>query len=266
MKVIFLGDVVGEPGRDVVHAAIPALKQQYSPDFFVVNGENSAGGNGITPKLSIDLMRAGADVVTLGDHTWDQKEINSYFDTEPRLLRPVNYPPGTPGCGSVVVSGNGKKLGVVNALGRTFMGPQTDNPFLIVEQEVSKLRTETNCILVDFHCEATSEKIAMGRALDGKVSLVVGTHTHVQTADDQIFPGGTAYLTDAGFTGPHESVIGRDIDSVLLKYRTLLPGRFYIARKGLQADGVYVEIDENTGHATKIERIQWKMDSPYEHC
>jgi 2',3'-cyclic-nucleotide 2'-phosphodiesterase len=263
MKVIFLGDVVGEPGRDVVRAAFPALKEQYAPDFFIVNGENAAGGNGITPKLCIDLMRAGADVVTLGDHSWDQKEVLSYVDTEPRLLRPINYPPGTPGFGSVVVSGNGKKLGVISALGRTFMGPQVDNPFLVIEGEVSKLRTETPCIFVDFHCEATSEKIAMGRAMDGKVSAVVGTHTHVQTADEQIFPGGTAFLTDAGFTGPHESVIGRDIDSVLQKYRTLLPNRFYIARGGLQADGVFVEIDENTGHALKIERIQWKMASPY---
>lgn len=263
MKVIFLGDVVGEPGRDVIRAAIPALKEQYAPDFFIVNGENSAGGNGITPKLCIDLMRAGADVVTLGDHTWDQKEILSYVDTEPRLLRPINYPPGTPGFGSVVVSGNGKKLGVMCALGRTFMGPQTDNPFLVAEGEIAKLRAETQCIFVDFHCEATSEKIAFGRALDGKVSVVVGTHTHVQTADDQIFPGGTGYLTDAGFTGPHESVIGRDIDSVLLKYRTLLPGRFYIARGGLQADGLYAEIDDITGHALKLERIQWKMSSPY---
>jgi metallophosphoesterase (TIGR00282 family) len=259
MKLIFLGDVVGEPGRDVVRFAIPVLRERYQPDFFVVNGENAAGGNGITPKLAIELMRAGADVVTLGDHTWDQREIVSYFATEPRLLRPFNFPAGTPGGGSIVVGGNGHKLGVINALGRTFMGPQVDNPFLLINAEIELLKRETSCILVDFHAEATSEKIAFGRALDGLATLVVGTHTHVQTADDQIFPGGTAYLTDAGFCGPHESVIGRDISSVLQKYRTLLPNKFYIAREGLQADGVFVEADSATGRAIRIERIQEKI-------
>ena len=260
MKFVFLGDVVGEPGRDSVRAAIGLLREKYAPDFFIVNGENAAGGNGITPKLAIELMRAGADVVTLGDHTWDQREILPFFATEPRLLRPLNFPPGTPGAGSIVVEGNGFKLGVINLLGRTFMGPQVDNPFLLIEPEIEKLKREAACILIDFHAEATSEKIALGRAVDGLATLVVGTHTHVQTADDQIFPGGTAYLTDAGFCGPHESVIGRDIPSVLQKYRTLMPNKFYIARGGLQADGVYVEADPHTGHALKIERIQQKID------
>lgn len=259
MKLIFLGDVVGEPGRDAVRAAIPLLRERFQPDFFVVNGENAAGGNGITPKLAIELMRAGADVVTLGDHAWDQREIVPYFATEPRLLRPLNFPAGTPGGGSVVVGGNGQKLGVINLLGRTFMGPQVDNPFLLIEAEIEKLKQETSCIMVDFHAEATSEKIAFGRALDGLVTLVVGTHTHVQTADDQIFPGGTAYLTDAGFSGPHESVIGRDIASVLQKYRTLMPNKFYIAREGLQTDGVFVEADPASGRALRIERIQQKV-------
>jgi len=259
MKFIFLGDVVGEPGRDVVRLAIPILRERYQPDFFVVNGENAAGGNGITPKLAIELMRAGADVVTLGDHTWDQREILPFFDQEPRLLRPLNFPAGTPGAGSVVVGGNGQKLGVINLLGRTFMGPQVDNPFLLIDAEIEKLKRETSCILIDFHAEATSEKIAFGRAVDGHATLVVGTHTHVQTADDQIFPGGTAYLTDAGFCGPHESVIGRDISSVLQKYRTLLPNKFYIARGGLQADGIFVEADAATGRAIRVERIQEKI-------
>ncbi len=262
MKFIFLGDVVGEPGRDTIRAAIPLLREQYAPDFFVVNGENAAGGNGITPKLAIELMRAGADVVTLGDHAWDQRDILPYFATEPRLVRPANFPAGTPGAGSVVVSGNGHKLGVLNLLGRTFMGPQVDNPFLMLEAEVAKLKAEgAECILIDFHAEATSEKIAFGRAADGLATLVVGTHTHVQTADDRILPGGTAYLTDAGFSGPHESVIGRDIPSVLQKYRTLLPNKFYIAREGLQADGVFVEADPATGKALRIERIQQKIEA-----
>jgi metallophosphoesterase (TIGR00282 family) len=204
-------------------------------------------------------MRCGADVVTLGDHAWDQREIVPFFAQEPRLIRPLNFPEGSPGAGSVVVTGNGQKLAVVNVLGRTFMGPQVDNPFLLVPPLLEKLRQETPCILVDFHCEATSEKIAFGRALDGLASVVIGTHTHVQTADDQIFPGGTAYLTDAGFSGPHESVIGRDIPSVLQKYRTLLPNKFYIAKGGLQADGLFVELDEATGRAIRLERIQQKV-------
>jgi metallophosphoesterase (TIGR00282 family) len=261
MKFIFLGDVVGEPGRDVVRAAIPLLREAYAPDFFIVNGENAAGGNGITPKLAIELMRAGADVVTLGDHAWDQRDIVPFFATEPRLIRPGNFPAGTPGAGSVVVSGNGHKLGVINLLGRTFMGPQVDNPFLMIEAEIERLKQETPCIMIDFHAEATSEKIAFGRAVDGLATLVVGTHTHVQTADDCILPGGTAYLTDAGFCGPHESVIGRDIPSVLQKYRTLLPNKFYIAREGLQADGVFVEADPVTGRALRVERIQRKIDA-----
>jgi metallophosphoesterase (TIGR00282 family) len=259
MKLIFLGDVVGEPGRDTIRAAIPLLREKYKPDFFVVNGENAAGGNGITPRLAVDLMRAGADVITLGDHAWDQREIVPYFATEPRLIRPLNFPAGTPGYGSVVVEGNGFRLGVLNMLGRTFMGPQVDNPFLLAQAEIEKLKRETSCVMVDFHCEATSEKIAMGRALDGLVTLVVGTHTHVQTADDCILPNGTAYLTDVGFSGGHESVIGRDIDSVIQKYRTLLPNKFYIARNGLQADGVFVEADPHTGRALRIERIQQKV-------
>lgn len=260
MKIAFFGDVVGEPGRETFKAAVAAIKERHQPDFVIVNGENSAGGNGITSRISIDLMRYGADVITLGDHAWDQRDTPEYINTEPRLIRPLNFPAGTPGYGSVVVSANGKKLGVINALGRTFMGPQVENPFLLVEKEVTKLREETPCIFVDFHCEATSEKIAMGRMLDGTVSAVVGTHTHVQTADDTILPSGTAYLTDAGFTGPHDSVIGRDVQSVLHKYRTLMPCRFHISKKGLQADGVLIECDDASGQARFIERFQWKMD------
>lgn len=258
MRVMFFGDVVGEPGREAFRRAIEALKTEHRPDFIVVNGENAAGGRGITPKIAIELMRYGADVITLGDHAWDQREILDHFATEPRLIRPYNFPPGSPGEGAVVVSGNGKKLGVLNALGNTFMGPAVANPFLSIKEEVAKLKEETPCVLLDFHAEATSEKIAMGRFLDGAASLVVGTHTHVQTADDAILPEGTAYLTDAGYTGGHDSVIGRDVGSVLQKYQTLLPNRFHIAKGGLQADGVMVDLDATTGRATAIQRIQWK--------
>lgn len=259
MKIIFLGDVVGEPGRDTVKMVVPKLREIYAPDFFIVNGENAAGGRGITPKLAYDLMRAGSDVVTLGDHAWDNKEVMPFFDQEPRLLRPYNYPEGTPGQGSIIVEGNGKKLAVLNIQGRTFMNPLVENPFTVTEKEIRRLRLETTCIIVDFHAEATSEKLAFGRCVNGQVSAVVGTHTHVQTADEQIFSGGTAYITDVGFCGPHESIIGRDTESVLRKYRTLLPGKFYIAKDGLQADGVFIECDDATGKAIKIERIQQRI-------
>ncbi len=243
----------------MVRAAIADLKTTHQPDFFIINGENAAGGNGITPRLCYELMRAGADVITLGDHAWDQREILDFIDSEPRLIRPLNFPQGTPGKGSIVVSSNGKKLAVINLLGRAFINAAVDNPFLLIGPELERLRAETPCIFIDFHAEATSEKIAFGHAVDGQVTAVVGTHTHVQTADEKILSGGTAYLTDAGFCGPHHSVIGRDIASILHRYRTLLPQRAHVATGGLQADGVFIECDDASGRALKIERLQWKL-------
>ncbi len=259
LTVIFLGDVVGEPGREVIKRSIPILKEKYTPDFIVINGENAAGGQGITGRLTYELLRAGVDVITLGDHVWDQKEIMNFIQQEPRLLRPANFPPGAPGAGHIVVSGNGKKIGVACALGRTFMGPEVDNPFLIVPPILDEIKNETRAILVDFHAETTSEKIAFGRAMDGLASVVVGTHTHVQTADEKILPKGTAYITDVGFCGGHDSVIGRDVDSVIAKYRTSLPNKFHIATKDLQADGFCVRIDEETGKAIFCERFQYPV-------
>ncbi|WP_202214687.1 TIGR00282 family metallophosphoesterase [Methylacidimicrobium sp. AP8] len=256
MKVLFLGDVVGEAGREVVRIAVARLRQERTIDFVVANGENAAGGSGITPKITYELLRYGVDVITLGDHAWDQREIIPFMADEPRLLRPLNYPPNTPGSGSIVVQGNGKKLGVICVLGRTFMTPQTDNPFLAIRPALEAMRRETPCILVDFHSEATSEKIAFGRYLDGQVSAVLGTHTHVQTADGTILPGGTAYLTDVGFCGAHDSVIGRDAHSVIQRYVTLLPQRFGLATKGLQADGVLLTLEDSSGRATALEPIQ----------
>ncbi len=256
MRVIFLGDVVGEPGRDAVKAALPGLREKFSPDFIVVNGENSAGGHGITPRLVYELLRCKIDVVTLGDHTWDQREILPFFDEEPRLIRPFNFPAGCPGLGWVVVSGNGKKLGVVNAMGRTFMAAPVDNPMTGLPTILELVRQEAHCILVDFHAETTSEKIAFGHAFDGQVSAVVGTHTHVQTADEKILPGGTAYITDTGFCGGHDGVIGRDKEPILERYRTLMPVRMTVTGKQPQVDGVFIEIDESTGKALRIERIQ----------
>lgn len=251
-----MGDVVGEPGRKAVIARLAALKEQESIDFIVVNGENAAGGRGITSKISIDLLRAGAAVITTGDHVWDQREIVDYFPTEPRLLRPVNYPKGAPGFGSVVLDTPKGKIGVINAQGRVFMNPPLESPLEGVEKAVESMRDEgVRVIMVDFHAEATSEKIAMGRAMDGKVSLVVGTHTHVQTSDEQIFPGGTAYLTDAGMCGPAESVLGREIASVVWRLRTGMPTRFPVAKGPVRICGVIVGVDEQSGKAMEVKRV-----------
>tara|TARA_B100001057_G_scaffold205319_1_gene206029 strand:+ start:1687 stop:2529 length:843 start_codon:yes stop_codon:yes gene_type:complete len=256
IRILFLGDVVGEPGRKAVIARLAALKEQESIDFIVVNGENAAGGRGITSKISIDLLRAGAAVITTGDHVWDQREIVDYFPTEPRLLRPVNYPKGAPGSGSVVLDTPKGKIGVINAQGRVFMNPPLESPLEGVEKAVESMRDEgVRVIMLDFHAEATSEKIAMGRAMDGKVSLVVGTHTHVQTSDEQIFPGGTAYLTDAGMCGPAESVLGREIASVVWRLRTGMPTRFPVAKGPVRICGVIVGVDEQSGKAMEVKRV-----------
>ena len=255
LRILFLGDIMGEPGRKAVIGNLAAFKAEREIDFVIVNGENSAGGRGITPKISIDLLRAGAAVITTGDHIWDQAEIVSYFETEPRLLRPLNYPPNTPGAGSVVLETKKGKVAVVNVQGRTFMKHDLENPFLAVEAEVERLRQETPVIFVDFHAETTSEKVAMGRFLDGRVSAVIGTHTHVQTADEQVFPGGTAFLCDAGMCGPVESVIGSQIDLVLKRFTTSMPAKFYVAKGEAQLSGAIVEIDESTGMALAIERV-----------
>lgn len=256
IRILFLGDVVGEPGRKAVIEQLPVLKQQHGIDFIIVNGENAAGGRGITPKITIDLLRAGAAVVTTGDHVWDQQEIVDYFPTEPRLLRPLNYPRDTPGRGSVVLDTAKGKVAVVQVQGRSFMQPPLENPFIAVEEEVARLRQAgVKVIVVEIHAETTSEKIAMGRMLDGKVSLVVGTHTHVQTADDAIFPGGTGYLTDAGMCGPEASILGRNIESVVWRFRTNMPTRFPVAKGAVRLCGVMIDANPESGSCTKIEKV-----------
>lgn len=256
IRILFLGDVVGEPGRKAVIEQLPLLKQSEGLDFCIVNGENSAGGKGITPKIAIDLLRAGAAVITTGDHVWDQQEIVDYFPTEPRLLRPLNYPEGTPGAGSVVLETAKGRIGVIQAQGRSFIQPPLENPYLAVEKEAERLRANgVKIIVLDFHAETTSEKIAMGRMLDGKVSLVVGTHTHVQTADENIFPGGTGYLTDAGMCGPEESVLGRSIESVVWRFKSGMPTRFPIAKGPVRLCGVIVDVDAETGTCLAIRRL-----------
>ena len=255
LRLLFFGDVMGEPGRKAVLEWLPVLKKELAADFVIVNGENSAAGRGITPKLAIGFLRAGAAVVTSGDHIWDQKEIEPYLADEPRMLRPLNYPDGVPGAGSVVLETDKGKVAVVNALGRVFMGPQVDNPFPLLAQKVAELRAETPIIFVDFHAEATSEKVAMGWFLDGKVSAVVGTHTHVPTADERVLPGGTAYLSDAGMCGPLNSVIGSRIEPVLGRFLNAMPTRFGVANGPVRVNAVWIDVDPTTGKALAIERV-----------
>jgi metallophosphoesterase (TIGR00282 family) len=255
LTVLFLGDIVGAPGRNAVVARLPELKEKHALDFIIVNGENAAGGRGITGKITIELLRAGASVVTTGDHIWDQKEIIQFLDLEPRLLRPLNYPDGAPGNGSIVLETAKGKIGVINVQARTFMQPILENPFRAVQAAVTKMRQETANIIVDAHGETTSEKIALARFLDGKVSAVIGTHTHVQTADEQIFPGGTAFLCDAGMCGPINSILGRAIEPIMNRFISNLPASFPVATGEVRLRGALIEIDETTGRALRIMRL-----------
>ena len=267
MNLLFIGDIVGQPGRRAVKELLPKLRERHALDFVVANGENSAGGSGITPRIAEEIFAAGVDVITTGDHLWDQKEVMELLANEKRFLRPLNYPPGTPGQGSAVFeTPNSKlqtrnKIGVLNLQGRTFM-PPLENPFLTGLDEIKKLREQTKIIFVDFHAEATSEKIAFARMVDGQVSAVVGTHTHVQTADEQIFPGGTAYLTDAGFTGPHESVLGREIAPIIQRFLTNMPQRFEVAKDRVILHGIVIEIHEADGKSLKVQRVAEHLTNP----
>lgn len=255
LTILFLGDIVGEPGRSAVIARLPELKQEHAIDFIIVNGENAAGGRGITPRITIDLLRAGVSVVTTGDHIWDQKDIIPFIDTEPRLLRPINYPRGAPGSGAIVLETAKGKVGVINVQARTFMQPILENPFEAIDLAVTRMRDETRVIFVDAHGETTSEKIALGRFLDGRVSAVIGTHTHVQTADEQIFSGGTAFLCDAGMCGPSESILGRAIDPIVRRFISNLPAPFPVAKGEVRICGALVIVDKTSGRALSITRI-----------
>jgi 2',3'-cyclic-nucleotide 2'-phosphodiesterase len=258
--MLFIGDIVGQPGRSAVKTLLPALRSRHAVDFVVANGENSAGGSGITPKTAEEIFSAGVDVITSGDHLWDQKEVMDLLANERRFLRPMNYPADVPGRGSGLFQLNSPgiktvQIAVLNMQGRTFIMPALENPFVLALEEVKQLRQKTKIIFVDFHAEATSEKIAFGRMLDGQVSAVVGTHTHVQTADEQIFPAGTAYLTDVGFTGPHDSVLGRETEPVVRRFLTSIPQRFEVAKGHVRLQGALIEIDESSGKAINIQRI-----------
>ncbi|MDQ6764946.1 MAG: TIGR00282 family metallophosphoesterase [Verrucomicrobiota bacterium] len=262
LTILFLGDIVGEPGRSAVIARLPELKREHSVDFVIVNGENAAAGRGITAKITIDLLRAGVSVVTTGDHVWDQKDIVPFIVTEPRLLRPINYPTGAPGAGSIVLETAKGKVGVISVQARTFMQPILENPFEALGHEVARMREETPIIFVDAHGETTSEKIALGRFLDGRVSAVIGTHTHVQTADEQIFPGGTAFLCDAGMCGPAESILGRAIDPIVARFISNLPAPFPVAKGKVRLCGAVISIDETTGRAVAIKRVNELVEPP----
>ena len=257
MNIVFIGDVVGKPGRRILARMLPALRREVGADLAIANGENSAGGFGITPETLDDLLAAGVDVVTGGNHTWQAREIYTLLDSHPRILRPANYPPGTPGRGSGVFRSSGPTPGavaVLNLEGRVFMQP-LESPFEVGRDEAERLRQEASVIIVDMHAEATSEKIALGWYLDGRVSAVIGTHTHVQTADERILPEGTAFISDAGMTGPRDSVIGMGRDEVLQRFLTLLPARFDVAAGPAQLNAVVVEVDDQTGRARRIQRV-----------
>jgi 2',3'-cyclic-nucleotide 2'-phosphodiesterase len=255
VKLLFIADIVGQPGRRAVKELVPPLRQQHGLDLVVANGENSAGGSGITMKTAEEIFAAGVDIITCGDHLWDQKEVMGLLEGERRFVRPLNYPPGTPGQGSTLFQAPGlPPVAVLNLQGRTFM-PPLENPFHAALAEVERLRQTTTIIFVDFHAEATSEKIALARMLDGRVSAVIGTHTHVQTADEQIFPGGTAFLADGGFTGPHESVLGREIEPIIRRFMTNMPQKFDVAKQRVLLQGAVLEIDQHTGLAKAIQRV-----------
>lgn len=259
MKILFIGDIVGRPGREAVKGLLPGLKKEFNLDFVIANAENAAGGSGITPKVANELFDYGVDVLTSGDHIWKKSAIFEIIDKEERILRPVNLPPGAPGRGHALFkTQSGATLGVINVQGRVFM-EALECPFRSSRWAVEALIPQTKVIIVDIHAEATSEKIALGWYLDGKASAILGTHTHVQTADERVLPQGSAFITDVGMAGPIDSVIGRRIEDVLSRFITAIPTRFEVADENIQLQGVVLDIDEHTGKAKSILRTQRRL-------
>ena len=260
LRLLFLGDIVGRPGRNLIRDGLPALIEHFRVDLVVANAENAAAGRGITREIGDQLLGWGVDVMTSGNHIWAQKETMNYIGTEARLLRPANFPSGVPGNGSYLArTASGRPVGVINVMGRVFM-LSIDDPFTRALAEIEALQARTRVILVDFHAEATSEKVAMGWHLDGKVTAVIGTHTHVQTADEQILPGGTAYLTDAGMTGPHDGVIGVEKQAVVDKFLRGMPVRMETAAGNPRLNGILIAADEATGKALAVRRLSFSAD------
>lgn len=262
MKILFIGDVVGRCGRVCVGECVPELRRREAIDFVVANGENAAGGLGATPKVIAELLNKGVDAITLGNHTWRKKELAVALDKQERVVRPANYPPGVPGRGAALIEvANGCRVGLVNLIGRVYMDP-TECPFAVGERLVDQLRAQTPVVLVDFHAEATSEKVAMGWHLDGRCTAVIGTHTHVQTADERVLPRGTAYITDAGMTGPLDSVIGVERQRVIKRFLTGMPTEFKVPNERPALCGVIVDVDERTGCARAIQRVMQAPGAP----
>ena len=256
MKLLFIGDIVGRPGRDLVRRNTRALAASLQADLVIANGENAAGGAGITRENMYEILTAGVDVITTGNHVWDKRETLEFIGNEPRLIRPANYPAGTPGAGSCVVAArNGVRVGVINAMGRVFLHA-IDDPFRAADREIAHVQAEgAQVIFIDFHAETTSEKMAFCYYVDGRVAAVIGTHTHVQTADERLLPAGTAYLTDVGMTGPHDGVIGMERAGAIARFTSALPSRFDAATGDPRLHGVIITADPVTGRATAIERL-----------
>lgn len=263
MRILFVGDIVGSPGRNMLTTYLPKLKEKYRPQLTIVNGENAASGKGITEKIYKNFLHHGVQVVTMGNHTWNRREILDFIDDAPYLIRPANFPKDNPGKGIVYVKINEIEVAVINLQGRVFMDP-IEHPFIVGEQLIAEAKKRTNIIFVDFHGEATSEKQAFGWFVDGKVSAVVGTHTHTQTADERILPNGTAYMTDVGMTGPYDSILGVEKETIINRFLNNLPARFEVDTKGRnQLNGCLIDIDKSTGKATKIKRIIINDDHPF---
>lgn len=256
-KILFIGDIIGRPGRIAVRELLPKLVGAHAPDIIIANGENSAGGFGLTPEIAEELKSLQVDVITTGNHIWDKREVYDYLDRDKRVLKPANYPEGTPGVGSVVFEcASGAKVGVINLLGRVFMDNGVDCPFRVGMKLAEEIRKTTPVILVDMHAETTSEKAAIAFHLDGLVSAVIGTHTHVQTSDEHVLAGGTAFLTDAGMTGATDSIIGMRKEAIIDKFLTRMPARFEVATKGVELQGAVITVDGVTGRAVRIERLK----------
>ncbi|MDA8227895.1 MAG: TIGR00282 family metallophosphoesterase [Desulfitobacterium hafniense] len=255
MQILFIGDIVGKPGRQAIKQFLGLLKKEYNIQLTIANAENAAGGNGLTKDVAEELFSLGIDFLTMGNHVWDQRAILDFIDHETRLIRPANYPTGAPGKGFGFIRSNGYKIGILNLSGRVFL-PPLDDPFSSAIRWVNQIAAEASIILVDFHAEATSEKVALGWFLDGKVTAVLGTHTHVQTADARILPNGTAYITDVGMTGPRDSVLGVKKEVIINKFITQMPVKFELASGPIQLNGVVLEVDEKTGKCQSIIPIQ----------
>ncbi len=256
LKILFIGDIVGNPGRKAIKQVLTSLRKEYQIDYCIANGENSAGGSGITYVVAQELYKAGIDAITMGNHTWSKKEVTNFIDCDDKIVRPANYPDELPGKSSTIINGQSGKIGIVNVLGSVYMD-SIDCPFRAAEREVQLLKKSgVKVIIIDIHAEATSEKCALAWYLDGRVSCVFGTHTHVQTADERILPCGTGFITDVGMTGPHEGIIGVDRELVINKFLTHMPVRFEVATGMVQFNAVYAQIDETNGKTMEIQRIK----------